>query len=84
MATFKLSNITGCISPVSGLTTGYDIVFTTTNINSVMKKDDPKNGNNNFVNVYIVSVTFGNLTTYFKFNDQGNRDTFYTTLIGLL
>jgi hypothetical protein len=84
MATFKLSDITGCISPTSGLTTGYDITFTTTNINSIMKKDDPKNGNNNFINIYIVSVIFGNSNTYFKFENSGDRDSFFTTLSGLL
>jgi len=84
MATFKLSDITGCISPSSGLTTGYEITFTTTNINSIMKKDDPKNGNNDFTDIYIVSVIFGNSNTYFKFENSSDRDLFFTTLSGLL
>ena len=84
MATFKLSDITGCFSPSTGTTTGYDIIFTTSNINSIMKKDDQKNGNNDFTDTYIVGVIFGNSNSYFKFYDSDDRDTFFDTLNALL
>jgi len=84
MATFKLSDATGCISPISGITSGFDFTFTTNNINLIVKIDDKKNTNNGFVDIYIVSVRFGNSSTLFKFTDEGNRDSFYSLIEGKL
>ena len=84
MATFKLSDATGCISPISGLTTGYELTFTTNNINMISKMDDKKNTNNGFIDIYIVSIRFGNSVTLFKFEDETNRNTFYSLIDGIL
>ena len=80
MAYFTLSAITGCHSPVTGLTTGYDIQYNDDKIVSYMKKDINRNSNNGFIEEFLVVVTFENYTQLFKFMVSSDRDTFYTSL----
>ena len=76
MDIFKLSDITGCTSPITGITTGYDVAYNKDAIVSYHKVDKIIN----FVDTYIVSITFNNSHTLFKFIDKGDRDTFYNSL----
>ena len=76
MDIFKLSDITGCISPITGTTTGYDVAYNKDAIVSYYKVDKVIN----FVDTYMVSITFNNSHTLFKFTNKGDRDTFYDSL----
>ena len=84
MGKFTLNDAAGCHSPLSGLTTGYDMVFKTENILTIMKKDDSMNKNNNFIDIYICSIVFMNKTSYFRFYSETDRNAFYTLVEALL
>lgn len=82
MAYFSVSAITGCVEPASGGTAPdlYEQVFNDDKIISYYKKDIKKSANTNWLDLYFVIVIFENFTQTFKFLNQSNRDTFYTTL----
>jgi len=80
MAYFTLSGISGCHSPLSGITTGYDIKYNDEKIISYMKRDIKRNSNNGWIDEFIVVITFENYTQLFKFLDISDRDTFYNSL----
>jgi len=73
MDTFKLSDITGCISPITGETSGYDIIYNRDSVISYHKIDKIIN----FEDIFIVSVTFNNFVTLFKFESKSDRDNFF-------
>jgi len=76
MGYFDLESIVGCISPITGLTTGYEIQYNEDAIISYHKVDKKIE----FVDYYMVSVSFHNFVTLFKFTSKPDRDQFYTDL----
>jgi hypothetical protein len=76
MAYFALSGISGCHSPITGTTTGYDVMYNDEKIISYMKKDMKIE----FEDIFMVSVLFENYTQLYKFKVIGDRDTFYASL----
>ena len=79
MNKLELSKIDGCISPVTGTSSGYDNVYNTDQIITFYKIDRTIE----FEDVYMVSVTFQYFVTLFKFDSESDRDTFYDTLMAL-
>ncbi|NPV13227.1 MAG: hypothetical protein HPY57_15820 [Ignavibacteria bacterium] len=76
MAYFALSGITGCISPVTGITNGYDLMYNKDKITIYYKKDVIID----FINTYMVVVIFENYTQNFSFLTPTDRDAFYNSL----
>ena len=77
MAFFPLSGITGCVSPASGITTGYDIMYNKASITSFYKKDIVEPA----LTTHMVVISIDNYHVIFKFDTLANRDTFYNFLL---
>lgn len=76
MAYFALSGITGCISPVTGTSESYDVMYNAAFITTYHKKDIFIN----FTNIYMVCIVFENKLQQFQFLTITDRDNFYNTL----
>jgi len=80
MAFIKLEDISGCISPVTGNTNGYEIKYNLDHLSSYFKKEISGKTNKEYIKTYVVSCIFNNYTLMFKFLNESDRDSFYTTL----
>lgn len=76
MSYIALSGITGCISPVTGITSGFDTKYNTDKITTFYKK----NVNIDFVDNYMVVIVFENYTQIFTFLNESDRNTFYNSI----
>lgn len=76
MGYFALSGITGCVSPVETPPSQYGIMYNGDKIVGFHKKDAMID----FIQYYMVVVTFENYTQIFQFTSMGDRDTFYGSL----